>query len=149
MVTEWAAQVGGSIVLTSLGYNGWVALNSVPLVVKSTGGHLGACYKPLYALGFLPLLLVAGIAVTWGFLMIIGSSIFGTTMLRDGYGGMKPYLHAVYAGDPPKDVTLAWENAPKPHMRVISKGAPITGDGQFGTALKFLKSGHAYEPEPV
>jgi len=149
VVTRWAGQVGSSVVLTSLGYNGWAALNSVPVVVKSTGGHPGTCYKPLYAIGFLPLLLAAAIVVAWVFSMMIGSSFFGSRVLRDGYGGMKPYLNAVYAGDPLEDVILAWENAPKPHMRVISKGAPITGDGQFGTALKFLKSGHAYQPGPA
>jgi len=147
VVTEWVGQVGSSIILTSLGYNGWAALNGVPVVMKSTGGHTGTCYKLWYTLGFLPLLFAASVVVIWAFLMIIDSSFFGTKVLWDGYGGMNPSLNAVYAGDPPKDVILAWENAPKPHMRIISKGAPIIGDGWPGTALKYLKSGDVYEPE--
>lgn len=141
LVTRWMGQVGGSFFLTSAGYNGWAALNSPRVQVVSTGGRAGTCYKPLFAFGFLPLLLAAGLIVIWALAMLLRSSLFGTAPLKNSYGGLNPYVDALYANDLSKDALLTWEVAPKPHLQMVSKFSPATGDTS-GTALKFLKSGH-------
>lgn len=142
-VARWIGQVGASYVFSSVGYNGWAARTSAPLLVRSTGGVAGTCYKPQYALGFFPLVFSAAVVVCWAFFMIIGSSFFGSSPLKDAYGGLGPFVGAICPGAPPKEVLLAWESSPQPHLQVISKGSPVMG-APDGTALKYLKSGHSY-----
>jgi len=142
-ITKWVGEVGGSFFLSSLGYNGWAALQSPPIRVLSTGGRIGSCYKPYYALGFVPLILSATGVVIWMFVRIFSGSWFGTGILDEGYGGVVPYTAVTCPGAPSKDTLLAWEASPQPRLEVIQKGYPLTGDAH-ATALKYLKSAPSY-----
>lgn len=143
MVTEWAGQVGASYVLTSLAYNGWAALDSKAVEVVSTGGQAGTCYKPLYAIGFLPLVLAAAVVTAWAFVLVFKSSLFSSTSLKEGYGGISPFVDAIHPGVPPNKTILAWESTPKLHLQAVSKGE-ATMDNPSGTALGYLKSEPAH-----
>ncbi|GLB40114.1 hypothetical protein LshimejAT787_0706240 [Lyophyllum shimeji] len=143
VVTRWVGEVGASYFFASLGYNGWAALQSAPIEVVSTGGRVGSCYKPYYALGFVPLLLSAVGVMLWMFIRIFSSSWFGTKKLGEAYGGVTPYTAVACPGAPPKDTLLAWEAVPQPHLQVIQKGYPVVGDAH-ATALKYLKSAPSY-----
>lgn len=143
-VTTWSAQLGASFISASSGYNGWAARTSAPIQVVSTGGRTGSCYKPRYALGFLPLVFAALLVIVWSCILLVRSSLLGSTPLQLAYGGMGPYKGAVCPGAPDQDTLVAWEAAPEPHLQVISKGSPIMGDGPK-TALIYLKTGdHEY-----
>lgn len=142
-ITRWVGEVGASFFFSSLSYNGWTALESTPIQVLSTGGLVGSCYKPYYALGFLPLILAATGVLIWMFLRIFSGSWFGTQIVDEGYGGVAPYTAVVCPGAPPKDTLLAWEASPQPRLQVIQKGYPLIGDAH-STALQYLKSAPSY-----
>lgn len=142
-VTRWAGQVGASFLSASTGYNGWSARDSAPIRIVSIGGHAGSCYKPHYALGFVPLLLAALVVIIWACILSIRSSLFGSSSLERAYGGMAPYKGTVCPGAPVQDILLTWETAPEPHLQVVSKGYPLMGDAPK-TALKHLKAGNTY-----
>jgi hypothetical protein len=142
-VTTWAGGVGASFFSSTIGYNGWAARESMPIRVVSTGGTLGSCYKPHYALGFVPLLLAAFFVIVWAFSLSVRSSLLGSAPLQLAYGGMGPYKGAVCPGAPNQDTLLTWEKAPEPYLQVVSKGYPVNGDAPE-TALKYLKTSNAY-----
>jgi len=142
-VTKWVGEVGGSFLLASLGYNGWAALQSNPMQVLSTGGLVGSCYKPYYALGFVPLVLSAIVVFIWMFVRVFSGSWFGTSMVGEAYGGVAPYTAVTCPGAPAKDTLLAWEASPQPRLQVIQKGYPLTGDAH-ATALNYLKAAPSY-----
>jgi len=148
-VTRWSGQVGASFLTASTGYNGWAARGSAPVRVVSTGGKAGSCYKPLYAVGFLPLLLAALLVIVWACILSIRSSLYGSSTLRDAYGGMGPYKDTVCPGVPDKDILLTWEaeSAPQPNLQVVSKGHPMIG-GAPKTALRYFKTGNQYPFSP-
>ncbi|KAF5384385.1 hypothetical protein D9615_003135 [Tricholomella constricta] len=138
-LARWVGQVGGSYIIGSLGYNGWAALQSAPIEVFSTGGRMSSCYKPYYALGFVPLVFSTIGVMFWAFLLLPSGSLFGTQMVKAVYGGVRPYAAAICPGAPPKDTLLAWESSPQCHLQLISKSYPVTGDAH-GTALEYLRS---------
>ncbi|KAF5384386.1 hypothetical protein D9615_003134 [Tricholomella constricta] len=142
-VTKWVGEVGGSLFIASLGYNGWSALQSAPIHVLSTGGRLGTCYKPRYAIGFVPLIFSTAVVFIWMFLNILSGSWSGTKVLDEVYGGVAPYTTLACPGASPKNTVLAWEASPQPRLQVIQKGYPLTGDAH-ATALKYLKSAPSY-----
>ncbi|KAG6906184.1 hypothetical protein DXG01_015365 [Tephrocybe rancida] len=142
-VVKWMGQVGGSLMTASLGYNGWAALQGNHIEVQSTGGRLGSCYKPWYALGFVPLLGVVLLVVGWMVASMVGHAWFGTEVLEKGYGGVMPYAAAICPDPDNKGVLLAWEAHPEPRLQVIEKGYALTG-GANATALKYLKSAPSY-----
>lgn len=143
LLAKWVGQVGASYFLGSIGLNGWAALQSAPIEVVSTGGRLGSCYKPYYALGFVPLVFSATVVMCWAFLLLFRGGIFGSKTVKDGYGGVGPYNAAVCPGATPNDTLLAWESSPQSRLQLISKGYPLTGEAN-GTALKYLKSAPSY-----
>ncbi|KAG6906185.1 hypothetical protein DXG01_015366 [Tephrocybe rancida] len=142
-LAQWVGQVGGSYILGSLGYNGWAALQTRPIEVASTGGRLGSCYKPYYALGFIPLVLSAAIVLCWAVLLLFGGSLFGTGKVKDVYGGLSTYSAAMCPGASPSDTLVAWETAPQPHLRPLSDGYPLTVNSN-ATALTYLKVSPAH-----
>lgn len=142
-VSRWVGQVAASYVFSSMGYNGWAARSSAPILVRSTGGVAGTCYKGPYALGFFPLVFSAAVVACWAVFMILGSSFFGSGPLKKAYGGLGPYVGAICPGAPPKEVLLAWESTPRPGLHIVSKGSPVVG-APDGTALKYMKSSHWY-----
>ena len=147
-VTRWAGQVGASLAISSIGYNGWVARRSAPVQVVSVGGRVGSCYRPLYSLGFLPLVLSALVIYVWVLLLLLRSSLSGLTLLRSTYGGLGPYTTAVCPNAPAKDTLLVWEKAPNLHLQVVdlSEGDVMMGEGH-STALGYIKSEDTGKPE--
>ncbi|KAG6829796.1 hypothetical protein H0H92_003451 [Tricholoma furcatifolium] len=142
-VVQWLGQVGGSFIVASVGYNGWAALQSAPLEVESTGGHVGSCYKPWYALGFVPLLLAMLFAFGWMVLNMLRGTWFGTKVLQDAYDGVSPYTAIACPGADTKSTLLAWEALPVPRLQVIRKGYPLIGDAN-ATALAYIRSAPLY-----
>jgi hypothetical protein len=142
-IPRWCGQLGASFFAASTGYNGWAALTSAPIRVVSTGGRVGSCYKPLYAIGFLPIVLAALVVFVWSIILLVRSSLLGSTPLQRAYAGMGPYRGTVCPGAPVQDTLLAWEAAPEPHLQVVNKGYPIVGDAP-NTASMYLKAGNGY-----
>ncbi|KAG6844203.1 hypothetical protein H0H87_008989 [Tephrocybe sp. NHM501043] len=138
-LVEWAGQVGGSYILGSLVYNGWAALDASRIKVVSTGGRIGSCYKPYYAIGFIPLVLSAGVVFCWAVILLFGGSLFGTGKVKDAYGGLSTYSAAMCPGAEPSATLVVWESAPEPHLRPLSDGYPLTVNSS-STALTYLKS---------
>ncbi|GLB40115.1 hypothetical protein LshimejAT787_0706250 [Lyophyllum shimeji] len=143
ILVKWVGQVGGSYWLGSVAYNGWAALHSAPIRVVSTGGRLGACYKPYYALGFVPLVFSATVIMCWAFLLLFKGGIFGSRTVKNAYAGVGPYNGAVCPGAEPNQTLLAWESSPQPRLQLISKGYPLAS-GANDTALQYLKSPPSY-----
>ncbi|KAG6844204.1 hypothetical protein H0H87_008990 [Tephrocybe sp. NHM501043] len=140
---RWIGEVGASFFLASLGYNGWAALQSAPVEVQSTGGRLGSCYKPHYALGFVPFVLAVFLLLGWMTAGMIGRSWFGTEVLDTGYGGVTPFAAVAAPGADPKKTLLAWEAQPEPRLQTIEKGYALTGNANE-TVVKYLKSAPSY-----
>jgi hypothetical protein len=138
-VVRWIGEVGASYLSASIAYNGWAARASAPLEVQVTGGRVGACYKPLYALGFLPLILAAVVVVSWTVVMIARSSLLGSNRLKAAYGGMGPYTGVMVSEEiSEKETLLTWEHDPRLHLQLVSKEAPVESDI---TALRYSKTG--------
>jgi hypothetical protein len=138
VVTRWMGQIGASYLGGSVGYNGWAARASAPIRVASTGGKIGSCYSPPYAVAFLPLLLSALFVIMWSLCLHLRSSLFGSSPLSHAYEGLGPYQGVVCPGAPVKDTLLVWEGASEPHLEVVSE--EHTGMDDSGTALSFFKS---------
>jgi hypothetical protein len=140
LVTRWAGQVGAAYLAGSVGYNGWTARASAPIEVFSTGGETGTCYKPPYAVGFLPLVLSALFVIIWSFLLLLRSSLLGSSRLRQAYEGLGPYCGVMCPGAPVKETLLLWEGAgADPHLQLVSEEHAVSDAS--GTALTFLEGG--------
>ena len=139
-VTRWGGQVGASFLLNSLAYNGWAARSSAPVTVYSTGGRVATCYRPLYALAFLPLVFTAGFVMAWALLMVIESSFAGHKRLEESYGGLSPYVDAVCPTDEHTETLLAWQNDAKPRLEILTKERGMHWDNGSTTALGHLNS---------
>lgn len=139
-VTRWLGQTGGSVMTAGTMVNGWAARDTEPITVLSTGGQAATCYHPAYALGFMPLVLAAVVVICWTLLTVVFSSLFGTRRLEDLYGGMNPLANTVCPGyTTANPALLVWENYPSPHLNVLLKGQPVSGDAS-GTALGYVRS---------
>jgi len=148
LVTRWMGQLGASYMLQTVSYNGWAAYQSPHTVkVVSTGGVLATCYRPWYALGFLPLVLAATVVIIWAFFLLVTFSLFGTQPLKEAYGGMAPYVGGIRPGGSldSGSTLLVWEGSPQPHLEVADKAAPIEGDPHM-TALQYLKLEKSLRP---
>ncbi|THU91689.1 hypothetical protein K435DRAFT_780587 [Dendrothele bispora CBS 962.96] len=141
-VTTWGGEVGASYILTSLAYNGWAAENHDAVLVRSTGGKLGTCYSPPYALGFLPLVLAALIVIAWALYLLLTSHFTGLKNLEYLYGGMTPFWGVVSSHTDAEHTILGWENHPKPHLQLLIQGQPLV-DGE--TAVRYVQSGSMVE----
>ncbi|KAG6906899.1 hypothetical protein DXG01_011453 [Tephrocybe rancida] len=139
LVTEWLGQVGGSVATASLTYNGWAARQMQPVLVTSSDGVLGACYKPFYAFGFLPLVLAAALVVAWTVLRLLRGSLFGSQAVKEAYGGLAPYTGAVSSEPLSKETLLVWEQGSQPWLQVVGKGYPITGEPS-DTTLQYFEA---------
>jgi len=117
LVTKWMGEVGASYITTSVGYNGWAAWDSSALRVIRTGGQPASCYKPFYALAFLPLVLAATVIIFWTLVMQLRSSLSGVQLLKDAYAGLGPYTGAVCPGVLKDRAVLKWESMPTLHLR--------------------------------
>jgi hypothetical protein len=138
IVTQWGGQLSASYLLQSTGFNGWTARDSAPMLVSSTGGKVATCYKPLYAIGFLPLILTAFLVVAWSTVMLVMSAFTGTMRLGELYAGMNPYKGVVNLDS--QDTSLIWENEPQPHLDLISaEQLPAMKDRQI-SAQSYLRA---------
>ena len=133
MVTRWMGEMGASYIMASVGYNGWAARHSLPVQVESADGRLASCYKPLYALGFLPLVLSATVLLVSAVVMLLRSSLLGSEPLKDAYGGLGPYINVVCPGAPPKTTVLELENEPLLRFRVVSDDTEDSSDSTSET----------------
>jgi len=137
VVTEWVGGVGGSLILASLTYNGWAARQMAPMLVKSTGGKTASCFESRYVMGFLPLVFAATILIIWTVLVLVRTSLWGWTPVRDAYGGLAPYTAVASIDAPPNEALLVWEQSVPLVLEVVLKGYPITGNPDE-TALRYL-----------
>jgi hypothetical protein len=112
VITRWAGQVGGSVILTSTAFNGWAALAMPPVTVTSTGGKLVSCYKPRFAFAFLPLVLATLVVLLWIIFLVSTSSLSGSGKVEELYGGVNPYVaamrHDMGPASSTKETLLAW-----------------------------------------
>ena len=115
-VTQWAAGVAASYALASVGYNGWAARDSAPMLVSSTGGSVATCYHPIYAIGFLPLVLTASFIAIWSIFSLATAAFTGSKHLEELYTGLAPYKAVVCPDVDPQATLLVWENKPQPHL---------------------------------
>jgi hypothetical protein len=130
MVTKLGGAVGASYLFATVGYNGWAARGSQALTVVSTGGQLATCYNYQYAAAFLPLILAVVFVVSWFFAMLVTSGlrhILEAKRLETRYGGLSPTIVIPFAGKPPSDTVLVWEDGPEPHLKPVINGMPIVG----------------------
>jgi hypothetical protein len=139
-MTQWAGQVGSSIILASLQYNPWVALEA-PLITlaRDTGdGPTAICYHTAYALGFLPLALVTAIVLLWFLITLTRTSFRQLRHRENQYGGLYSYWKSVCPDLRPQDILLTWKRYANPHLDVYSsqKHAPIERDA--ATAVDYL-----------
>jgi hypothetical protein len=104
----------------------------------STGGQLGTCYHALYALAFLPLVLLAIGVIVWGLIVLWKSSLVELTPLRNVYGGLGPYTSAVCPNVNLEETALVWEHAPELLLRVVPNDEVLKDAS--GTASKYVKS---------
>ncbi|PPQ74462.1 hypothetical protein CVT26_001099 [Gymnopilus dilepis] len=116
-VTKWAGGVAASYILGSVGYNGWAARGSKALTVISTGGHAATCYSPLYAFGFVPLLIAAVLAFSWAATLTVTSRLKKATQFEENYGGLAPHIELPFPGKLPPYTVLEWVDEPEPHLR--------------------------------
>ncbi|KAL0069148.1 hypothetical protein AAF712_003834 [Marasmius tenuissimus] len=143
VITTWGGQVGASFILTSVGVNGWAALNAQPLIVQSTGGLIATCYKTPYVLGFIPLLVASVCIILWTVLLMVrGLSVFKHAQNLEGlYAGMVPFWGAVCPTIRAQDALLMWENTPPagPHLELVNRGVPTQGELRSRSAVDFLE----------
>ncbi|KAG6829797.1 hypothetical protein H0H92_003452 [Tricholoma furcatifolium] len=145
-MASWVGQVSGSYFLGSLGYNGWAALQATVVEVVSTGGYAAVCYKPYYALGFLPLVLAAVVFIFWtGFLFWSRLLFFSTEKVKDAYGGISTYSTAITPNTMSSDALIAWESTPHPHLQPVSDEYPLAISSKV-TALAYLKEASSNHP---
>ncbi|CAG8695374.1 2486_t:CDS:2, partial [Acaulospora colombiana] len=138
-ITRWTGQVGSSIILASLQYNPWVALESPPIAITSGTGSTATCYHPTYAVAFLLPALAATIALFWFLNVLTDLSIRHLRYVRTCYGGLYTYWKAVYPDVSPEDTILIWKQHANPHLDVYSsqKYVPIERDAP--TAVDYLE----------
>ncbi|PPQ73737.1 hypothetical protein CVT26_011892 [Gymnopilus dilepis] len=127
-VTRWAAGVGASFLLTSTGYNGWVARNSQGFTVVSTGGDLATCYSGWYAIAFLPLLIAAVAVILWTLLLFLSARIRKARSLKQNYGGLSPVIEGPLAEKRSPNTVLEWEEEPRPHLRPAIRASKSQDD---------------------
>ena len=139
-LTKWSGQIGASYLVNSLAFNGWAARAASPVTVVSTGGRTATCYRPLYAIVFIPLLLTALFVFGWALLLVMDSSFSGHKRLKEAYGGVSPYVDAVCSTDE-KETVLAWQNDGKPRLVILTeeRGTHVL-EGGSATALGHLHS---------
>ncbi|KAK7050983.1 hypothetical protein VNI00_005095 [Paramarasmius palmivorus] len=145
--TKYFGRLGASYILNSVTYNGWVAESGPTLLVSDTGGPIGTCYKPPYVVSFIPLLAAAVLVIAWILFLIITRGLVGVKTIEDCYGGLKPYWGVVCPTTAAQDAVLLWENAPGPHLQLVTPGQAIVVGGA-STAAHHLKSSH-YMPGKV
>ncbi|PVF94930.1 hypothetical protein CPB86DRAFT_624744 [Serendipita vermifera] len=138
-MTKWAGQVGSSVILASLQYNPWVALDSPPITITSSKGPTAICYRPVYAFAFLPLALITIIALFWFLIVLTDLSIRHLRYVRTCYGGLYAYWKAVSPDVSPQSTILIWKQHANPHLDVYSsqKYEPIERDAP--TAVDYLE----------
>ncbi|KAL0578785.1 hypothetical protein V5O48_003197 [Marasmius crinis-equi] len=142
MATEWGGQIGASVAISSLALNGYAALNGPSLTVESTGGTDAVCYKPPYAIGFLPLLLAALIVIGWAVALFAKPSNLRFVKQLEGlYAGMAPYWGVVCPGVSAQGAILAWENSIPGGPRLDFVGPGSESQARSKTAMEFLSSG--------
>jgi len=139
-LTKWAGQVGASIVVNSVGYNGWAARSSAPMTVISTGGGVATCYKPKYGIAFLPLALTTAMVVGWVLFMLLTSALVGVSNFQRNYGGMSPSADATCPPDQRKDAWMVWQKYVSPHLEYFPKGGSLLMKDHSMTALTYLKA---------
>jgi hypothetical protein len=120
LLTKWGGQIGASYLVNSLAFNGWAARAASPITVRSTGGHIATCFRPLYAIAFIPLVLTALFVLGWTLLVVADSSFGEHKRLEKSYGGLSPYVDAVRPKDE-KETLLAWQNDEKPKLAILTK----------------------------
>ncbi|ESK82617.1 hypothetical protein Moror_11235 [Moniliophthora roreri MCA 2997] len=136
---RWFGQLGAAYVLNSLTYNGWVAASNSPVLVSDTAGPLGTCYRPPYAVSFIPLIVAAILVAAWILFLVITRALAGVRTVEDCYGGLKPYWGVVCPTVASQSALLAWENVPGPHLQLVSPGQ-VVNVGDASTAARHLTS---------
>ena len=139
-VTKWSGQIGASYLVNSLAFNGWAARAANPVTVVSTGRRAAACYRPLYAIVFIPLVITALFVLGWSLLLVTCSSFAGHNRLKESYGGLSPYVDAVCSTDE-KETVLAWQNDEKPRLVFLTeeRGTHVL-ENESATALEHFHS---------
>jgi len=121
IVTKWAGGVGASYLLSSVGYNGWAALDKKAFAVESIGGRTGVCYNAPYGIAFLPLLITLIIFCIWSLQMFFTGRLWDVKQREASYGGLAPLVSQPGAG-----TVLEWQNggADDAHLMSVLGGNP-------------------------
>jgi hypothetical protein len=118
MVTRWTGQVGASMILASLQYNPWVALEAPPVLVISHSGKIAICYHPLYAISFVPLASTALVVLIWFLFTLVRTSWRRLKLLGKIYGGIYSYFKSITAEIQLQSALLIWKRQPNPHLHI-------------------------------
>ncbi|KAL0580974.1 hypothetical protein V5O48_001066 [Marasmius crinis-equi] len=137
-VTTWAGRFGGSLVLNSLVYNGYVAQQVEPVLVTDIDGKAATCYRTPYAVSFIPLILAAVSVSLWILVLLLSRGLSGTKRLEELYGGLKPYWGIVCPTTAAQSAILSWESQPGPHLALLTPGQPISVNDSTATAVRQL-----------
>ncbi|CAA7269739.1 unnamed protein product [Cyclocybe aegerita] len=135
IVTRWGGSVGASYILSTIGYNPWVARGSQAFEVQSTGGKAAVCYEVPYAAAFLPLVLAALIVVFLTMALFLRSKLKGTKRWENLYGGLAPAIVSPVAMKPGKGEVLAWQEGDEPHLRPVYSSMPLPNIGMESQTL--------------
>jgi hypothetical protein len=119
-VTQWAGQIGASFLLATTEYNPWAALDAPPILVVDQGTRTAICYRPLYAIGFIPLVLVALVVIFWFIFTLFRTPLSPLRRLEDLYSGISPYWRYFVPNLAQQDMLLIWQREPNPHLDVFS-----------------------------
>jgi hypothetical protein len=117
-VTRWTGQVGASMILASLQYNPWVALEAPPVLVMSHSGESAICYHPIYALSFVPLASTALVVLVWFLFTLVRTSCRRLKFLGRIYGGLYSYFKSINPEIPMQGTLLIWKQQPNPHLHI-------------------------------
>lgn len=140
-LTRWGGQIGASYLLASVQYNGWVALqDDSRVLVTSQGGQSAICYNPVYALGFLPLVVAAVVVLGWFLVILITSSIRHLRHLGDLYGGMYPYWKSTRPDLTEHTTVMIWQKHPDNRLDFISSEDSISLDNRSIMAVDYISS---------
>lgn len=120
-VTAWSGGLAGSYIQETLGYNGWAARNTEPLMVTSTGGRSATCFDARYGAAFLPLFVAALVIIIWGVVVVLTATIIRIQHLKIAYGGLTPYTRSLGPDEHQKETVLTWQNDPHVHLETVSK----------------------------
>lgn len=134
-VTEWAGSHAAAYMLSSYALNGWVAVGKDPLTVRSISGRPAVCYKGLYFIAFVPLLLAGIVIVVWTMYLIAASKLGAAIDWEKRYGGLGPTVVGPPLIKKSLDDIYSWEDVGNsPHLRLVQSDTEST----FSKDLKEL-----------